>query len=147
MANPEKVKTLNAVHNPVNKEAKNAEVNRKGGKYHETVLRYRSSGVPLLKCKIRSLHNSIYRKYKRIIDPLGLTQIHHEYLNDGTANFRGVALVEVVQHQHGIIDVIQILEGQITLFTDKEIRDQRYDLNGEVIPERSVGQIVSPSLI
>ena len=79
VANPEKVKTLNAVHNPVNKEAKNAEVNRKGGKYHETVLRYRSSGVPLLKCKIRSLHNSIYRKYKLIIDPLGLTQIHHEY--------------------------------------------------------------------
>ena len=40
----------------------------------------------------------------------------------GTADYRGAALVEPIQHQYGIIDPIVILEGEITLLTEAEIR-------------------------
>lgn len=39
----------------------------------------------------------------------------------GTAKYTDVALVESNPHQYGYIDVIQILEGKITLLTEKEI--------------------------
>ena len=130
--NPKKTKARDASHN--------AELYHKSGKYYEQQTKYKKTGIPGEKAVIRGMHGRIYRIFKRIIDPFGLTQIHHEYLNDGTANFRGVALVEKEEHQHGIIDVIHILDGKITLFTEKEIKDQRYDINGEVILERSEGE-------
>lgn len=37
--------------------------------------------------------------------------------------YDGVALVEADRYQHGIIDVIQILKGKITLLTEKEIKN------------------------
>jgi hypothetical protein len=40
-----------------------------------------------------------------------------------TANYDGVALVEAEQHMSGFLDVIQILAGTITLYTEEEIRN------------------------
>ena len=111
-ANPEKVSLLSL------------EQCRKNGKYYNKKLLYMRTGIQGAKNKVRMLHIRIYSPFKRIIDPNGLTHIHHEYLNDGTANFRGVALVEKDQHQHGIIKPIIILEGKITLMTEKDIREQ-----------------------
>ena len=39
-----------------------------------------------------------------------------------TARYMGVALVERNLHRHGIIRVIEILEGQITLLTEEETK-------------------------
>lgn len=44
--------------------------------------------------------------------------IHHERISD-TANYHGVALVERAAHQHGIINIVILLEGVITEFTKK----------------------------
>ena len=68
---------------------------------------------------IRNKHWRRWISYKRIIAPD--SQIHHEWISE-MADFRGVALVETDQHAHGFVDVIQILEGQITLLTEAEIR-------------------------
>jgi len=57
----------------------------------------------------------MYDQHKRTVDPQGLTQIHHEWVS-GTAKYRGVALVDAELHRHGIIKVIEVLEGEITLF-------------------------------
>lgn len=107
--NPEKVKE--------NKQ----EQSHKGGKYYEQQLKYLKTGIPGEKEVIRKKHQFQYRKYKPVLDPEGLTALHHEWIL-GTAKYRGVALVEKDQHQHGIIDVIQILEGKITLRTEGEVR-------------------------
>lgn len=69
--------------------------------------------------KIRMKHANQYRPFKQIIAPD--SQIHHEWIPE-TAEFRGVALVEKDQHMHGFIDVIKILEGKITLLSEKEIK-------------------------
>lgn len=95
------------------------EHNRKGGKYYEQRCKYRSMGIPHKKDLVRGEHRRCYMPYKQIIAPE--SQLHHEWILK-TADYRGVALVEANNHQHGIIDVIQILEGEITLFTEAEIR-------------------------
>ena len=94
--------------------------NRKGGKYYEKIQSYKRVGVPGKKNRIRTKHGHLYCPFKCIIAPN--SQIHHEWI-PGTANFRGVALVEAYSHRQGFIDVIQILEGEITLFTETEIRE------------------------
>ena len=38
--------------------------------------------------------------------------------------YRGLALVEADQHTHGFIDVIKILDGEITIFTEAELRGE-----------------------
>ena len=63
---------------------------------------------------IRSKHSRRWRKFKTLIAPG--SELHHEWIPE-TAEYRGVALVEADQHRRGIIDVIQILEGEITLFS------------------------------
>ena len=68
---------------------------------------------------IRGRHRRYYTPYKQIIAPE--SQLHHEWI-PMTAEYRGVALVEANQHLHGYIDVIQILEGEIMLLTEAEIR-------------------------
>ena len=93
---------------------------RKGGKYYEKRLIYKQTGISGDKARIRMNHSRKWRPYKAII--ARDSQIHHNWLNDGTAAYDGVALVEKDQHQHGIIDVIQILEGKITLLTEEEVR-------------------------
>ena len=109
--------------NPEKAKAVNREISRKGGKYYESALKYRTMGIPGEKNAIRCKHRAYYIAYKKIIDPEGLTQIHHQWL-PGTADYTGVALVEANQHLLGYIDVIQILEGKITILTEKEIREE-----------------------
>ena len=95
------------------------EYTRKGGKHYESQLKYFSKGVPHERKLVRGKHGRLYTPYKKIIAPD--SQIHHEWIPE-TGNYKGVALVEKDQHMHGFIDVIQILEGKLTLFTEEEIR-------------------------
>jgi len=99
------------------------ESSRKGGKHYDRHLEYQHTGIPGEKNKIRGLHNRRYGAYKKIIAPE--SQIHHTWLDNGTAEYSCVALVEATQHRHGLIDVIEILEeGGITLLAEEEIREQ-----------------------
>jgi hypothetical protein len=107
--------------NPEKAEEHNHETSRKGGKYYEKRLEYAHTGLQGERNKIRTTHANKWRPYKKIIAPD--SQIHHEWIFE-TADFRGVALVEADQHMHGIIKVIQILKGVITVFTEKEIREE-----------------------
>lgn len=104
--------------NPDKVVAKNQEIYRKGGKYYEYMLKYLTTGISGKRHSIRAKHGYMYRLFKQIIAPN--SAIHHEWI-PGTAEYKGVALVEAEAHRHGIIDVIQILEGKITLLTEAEI--------------------------
>lgn len=110
---------LRCLDNPDRVKANSQEISRKDGKYYERHRKYFSTGIPHEKELVRGNHGCLYRPYKQIIAPD--SQIHHEWLPD-SANFRGVALVEKNQHMHGFVEVIQILEGEITLLTEEEIK-------------------------
>ena len=97
----------------------NAEIWCKGGRYYNHHLEYNRTGLRGERQKVRKNHAALYRLFKQIIAPE--SQIHHEWI-PGTADYRGVALVEKDKHLHGIIDPIVILEGKITLLTEAEIR-------------------------
>ena len=97
--------------------------NRPGGIYYDEILRKNKEGLRHERAKRRGRDGHKYREYKQIIDPEGLSQVHHSWYR-GSAECSGIALVEKSQHQHGYIDVIQILEGEITLFTEAEIRER-----------------------
>jgi hypothetical protein len=101
--------------NPDKIEAIERERTHKGGKKYGQMLKYQRTGIRGDRHVIRATHGRQYRPFKKIIAPD--SQIHHEW-RAGTADFMGVALVEKDQHQHGYIDVIQILEGEITLLTE-----------------------------
>lgn len=103
-------------------EAKEYQKTCKGTKRYEQHCKYRSTGIPHKKDLVRSKHRRCYTPYKQIIAPD--SRLHHEWLPE-TASYRGVALVEKDQHQHGYIDVIQILEGEITLLTEAEIKGNK----------------------
>ena len=92
---------------------------QKGGKYYVMRKRYNSTGLRGARFRIRCRHANHYQEFKQIIAPE--SQLHHQWI-PGTCEYRGVALVEKDQHMHGYIDVIRILEGEITLFTEAEIR-------------------------
>lgn len=106
--------------NPEKAKIKSNETHRKGGKYYEQHRQYQMNGIPHEKGLIRHKHQDLYRPFKQIIAPT--SQLHHEWI-PGTLNYRGVALVEAVQHQYGIIDPIVILEGEITLLAEAEIKE------------------------
>ena len=105
-------------NHPEKVKARDNERSRKGGKYYEQTRKHQSEGIPHARHLVRKKHGNRYRPYKNIIAPE--SQIHHEWLPE-TANYRGVALVEKDQHRHGFIDVIQILDGEITLLTEEAI--------------------------
>ena len=90
---------------------------RKGGKYYDKNREYNTTGISGERYRIRIKHAVFYRPYKKIIAPE--SQIHHQWV-PRTADYTGVALVEADQHRYGYIDVIQILEGEITLLTEEE---------------------------
>lgn len=113
--------------NPEKVAATKAEQNRKGGKHYDKTRLHQMTGLPHLKVLVRGSHSRIYGKYKRIIDPTGLTHLHHQWIPN-TPDYTGVALVEKNQHQHGYIDVIKILEGEITLMTEESIRSMERSL-------------------
>ena len=97
------------------------QLNRKGGQYYDKKLKYNRTGLPGDRKRLRSIHGNRWRKYKRFVAPG--SQLHHCWMC-GTAKYRGLALVEANAHMHGFIDVIEVLEGQITLFTEEEIRNR-----------------------
>ena len=99
--------------------ARNKNRFRKGSEHYEKWAYYNMNGLRHIKNLIRGMHARKWGRYKQIIAPN--SQLHHQWIPD-TADYTGVALVEKDQHLHGIIDVIQILEGKITLFTEAEIR-------------------------
>lgn len=107
--------------NPIKITEKNRKANRKGGPYYAKKLKAEQTGLRGERNKIRNRDAMKYRPYKLIIAPA--SQIHHQW-QPKTSKYSGVALVEKEQHQYGIIDVIQILDGDITLLTEKEIREQ-----------------------
>ena len=92
---------------------------RKGGKYYAKALAHKNTGLQGERNIIRSKHRREWLSFKLIIAPD--SQIHHEWVPE-SVNYHGVALVEADQHMHGIIDVIQIIEGEITLLTEDEVK-------------------------
>jgi hypothetical protein len=92
----------------------------KGGKYYAKRRVYNTTGLRGERNIIRKRDGSKWHFYKKIIAPD--SQLHHQWQPD-SAEYDGVALVEADAHMHGFIDVIQILDGEITLFTEKEIRE------------------------
>jgi exonuclease VII large subunit len=118
---PEQVKARNKKYNeehPEQVKTNAQEQDRKGGKRYEKHLEYQHTGLQGDRNRIRNKHNKQYKPYKDIIAPA--SQIHHEWVPD-TSEYRGVALVEKDQHMHGIVDVIEILDGEITLRTEEEV--------------------------
>lgn len=97
-------------------QADHREEQRKGGRRYEKHLAYKTTGIPGEKERTRGRHNYYYAHFKKIIAPE--SQLHHQWIPE-TANYTGVALVEADPHRHGIIAPIQILEGEITLLTEK----------------------------
>ena len=108
--------------------ANNHEISRKGGKYYNKQLEYMRTGIPGERHRIRSKHAKEWKLYKAIISPE--SQIHHEWIPK-TSKYRGVALVEAEPHMYGIIDVIQILDGKITLLTEEEIIKEEMEKENE----------------
>lgn len=123
-ANPDKVKANHQAWceaNPEKVRATNQEQNRKGGKRYEDKLKYMRTGLQGERNKVRNKHNVRYRAAKQATPN---SVLHDEWIY-GTAKYRGLALVDKELHQRGIIKVIKVLEGEITLFTEKEIREQK----------------------
>ena len=122
-AEPEKWRGYSRVwcrKNPEIVKAHGREISRKGRKHYDKKQIYKQTGIPGEREHIRMRHGYYWRPYKRIVAPD--SQIHHEWVS-GTSNYTGIALVEADQHMHGFVDVIEILDGEITLFTEKEIRE------------------------
>jgi hypothetical protein len=90
---------------------------RKSGEFYLKTRKYQTTHLQGKRNKVRNNHRWMWGRYKKLIAPG--SQIHHEWVT-GTAEYKGVALVEKDPHIHGIIDVIQILEGKITLFSEKK---------------------------
>ena len=90
---------------------------RKGGKYYKKHLIYQHTGLTGERNRIRAKHARIWGKHRRMIAPK--SHIHHCWL-ESSSKYTCVTLVEADQHRHGIIDVIQFLEGKITLFIEQE---------------------------
>lgn len=120
-ANPEKQREYDrerARKNPEKVKEAGREVSRKGGKYYEKKQIYKQTGISGERERIRIRHGYYWRPYKRLIAPK--SQIHHEWIPN-TAKYKGVALVEANAHRYRVIDVILILEGEITLFTERHL--------------------------
>ena len=100
--------------------ADSQEASRKGGKRYDKTLEDNRTGLRGARNRIRNKHRNQYRPYKMIIAPD--SQLHHEWI-PRTAEYRGVALVEKDAHMHGFVDVIEILDGVITLLTEEEVKN------------------------
>lgn len=119
---PEKVAAWKRKYNEENPEkviAHNQERTRKGGNHYDKHLKDSQTGLQGDRNRIRKKHAKQYKPYKDIIALE--SQLHHEWVPK-TDEYRGVALVEAEQHMHGFVDVIEILDGKITLLTEEEIK-------------------------
>ena len=110
-----------SVAHPEEAKAHHQEANRKGGKYYDQCRTKKMQGIPHEKELVRGKHREKWRPYKKVIAPDSV--LHHEWIPE-TSEYRGVALVEKDPHQYGYVDVIQILEGEITLLTEAEVRGE-----------------------
>ena len=106
--------------NPQKTIEKGKKVSQKGGAYYKNHMKYRQTGIQGEREKIRCKHGNQWRGYKRIVAPK--SQVHHQWRKD-SSEYDGIALVEAKAHRYGIIDVIQIIEGEITIFTEEELRN------------------------
>lgn len=100
---------------------KGRQVSRKGGKYYEKKQKYKQTGIPGERERIRMRHGYYWREYKNFVAPN--SELHHQWVPN-TAEYTGLALVEKDAHRHGDIDVIQIIEGEITLLSERDIQEQ-----------------------
>ena len=124
-ADPEKYRAYcreRGRENPEINKAKGREVSRKGGKYYEKKKIYKQTGISGERERVRMRDSYQWRPYKRIIAPQ--SQLHHQWCPQ-SASYTGLALVEADQHTHGFINVIEILDGKITLLTEREIQEQK----------------------
>lgn len=124
-AHKEDVKARNKEYreeHPEEVKAYNNEIGRKCGKHYDKHLKDMQTGLQGARNRIRIKHRTKYKQYKDIIATE--SQIHHEWIPE-TAEYRGIALVEKEPHQYGIINVIQILDGKITLLTEEEVREKK----------------------
>jgi hypothetical protein len=91
---------------------------RKGGKHYAKTLKYNTTGLQGDRNRIRWRDAYIYRPYKRVIDPNGLTEVHHAWI-EGTAEHLGCAVVEKEWHRFGVIvgikPAIKILNGKLII--------------------------------
>ena len=106
--------------NPEKRKASDREWSCKDGKHYNQKVKYMKTGLQGERNRVREKHN---REYHTIKQATPNSVLHDEWI-PGTAKYRGLALVEKVPHQNGIIKVIKVLEGEITIFTEKEIAEQ-----------------------
>ena len=104
--------------NPEKVKANGRNVSRKGGAGYEKKRIYKQTGIPGERERIRMRHGYHWRPYKKLVAPN--SELHHEWVPK-TSEYRGLALVERDAHRYGRIDVIQVLSGEITLLTEKDI--------------------------
>jgi hypothetical protein len=115
----EQVKATQEKYREVHKEEAKCRTTKYREENYSKHLEYNSTGVQGKRNVIRATHRNKYRPYKDIIAPD--SQLHHEWVPD-SPEYRGIALVEADQHMHGFVDVIEILDGGITLLTEEEVR-------------------------
>jgi hypothetical protein len=107
--------------NPEKMIANNHEKNRRGGKYYEYMLDHNKLGLRGERNKIRTKHRHEFREIK---DTLAQeVELHHEWIGE-TSEYRGLAFVEANAHRQGIIDVILLLDGKITLYTEEKAMNE-----------------------
>ena len=122
-AHPKEVKAAAARWKAANQEkvkASHQEQSRKGGKYYDYWREHFMNGLLHERILVRMRHR---KQYHGIKEATPNTEFHHEWI-PGTAKYRGLALVDKEMHRRGIIKVIKLLEGQITLFTEKEVKKE-----------------------
>jgi hypothetical protein len=93
-ADPEKYRGYERAwqkRNPEKIIEKGRKVSRKGGKYYEKKQKYKQTGIPGERERVRMRHGYYWRPYKRIIAPDSV--LHHQW-RPGTAEYDGIALVE-----------------------------------------------------
>lgn len=85
-------------------------------------MKYKQTGISGERERVRMRDRNKWRPYKKIIAPA--SQLHHNWV-PGTAEYTGLALVDADKHMQGVLDVIKTLKGEITQFTEKEIREHK----------------------
>lgn len=106
------------LEHPEKARARSRKRNRRDGELYAQSRKYQTSGVQNKRNKIRSRHRCKWREYKKIIAPD--SEIHHAWI-EMSWKYTGVALVERNAHRHGIIDVIKILNGEITPLLEEKL--------------------------
>ena len=74
---------------------------------------------------VRATHRRKYRPFKKILDPAGLTCLHHNWI-EGTSAYSGVAVVEKEMHEkyHEFVQPLELKDDKIIV----------HGLNGEEEP-------------